>query len=428
MQQLNFNFIISILLLLLLPSFLYVILDIPSLSLGILIVSSMLIITNYQYLKKFTTDSLNASFIVLVLLIFFIQSSYFYIVLSQPKPFYSLVFLLVIFAAFLLAQKISKLTYQQLLESLYVIILILIFLGWLKFYYTPFTAYTMLGKPVFPFSEESHFALALGMLTVSYASVGTFNRIIFITVNSFLLALFFPNLTLLVFSILTVFASLLRLKPIYFKLILFFLPICTTLLLFVLLSSSEYFSSRLTFNDSTNLTTLVYLQGWDIAYLNLLTTKGLGVGFQMLGMADTISSHFTEMISTIGAEPHNLTDGGFLASKIISEFGIIGIFIIIFYIYYLVRFIFYSNRVWNKIRLNNNINYIQGLKKELLLRGILFGFLVEVFLRGYGYFSPGVFLALVVVFYLFSNSDIERRNITVNYNIKINNEKRRTVK
>ncbi len=407
MQRLNFNFIISMLLILLLPSIIYVVFNFTSLSLGILIASAILIIIDYQYFKKFKTDILNASFIVLIFLVFFIQSSYFYVVLSQSKPFYSLVFLIVVVAAFLFAQKVSTLTYQQLLNSIYVVILILITLGWLKFFYTPFTAYSVLGKPVFPFSEESHFALALGMLTISYASVGTFYKVVFISVNSFLLALFFPNLTLLVFSILTVFTSLLRLKPIYFKLILLLLPIFTTLVLFGLLSSSEYFSSRLTFDNTKNLTTLVFLQGWDMAYLNLITTKGLGIGFQMLGMSDGILSNFTEIISTITDKPHNLTDGGFLASKIISEFGIIGVFIIIFYIYYLVKFIFYGNRVWNEIRLSNDINYIQRLKKQLLIKGILFGFLVEVFLRGYGYFSPGVFLALVVVFYLFSNSDIK---------------------
>ncbi len=407
MQRLNFNFIISMLLILLLPSIIYVVFNFTSLSLGILIASAILIIIDYQYFKKFKTDILNASFIVLIFLVFFIQSSYFYVVLSQSKPFYSLVFLIVVVAAFLFAQKVSTLTYQQLLNSIYVVILILITLGWLKFFYTPFTAYSVLGKPVFPFSEESHFALALGMLTISYASVGTFYKVVFISVNSFLLALFFPNLTLLVFSILTVFTSLLRLKPIYFKLILLLLPIFTTLVLFGLLSSSEYFSSRLTFDNTKNLTTLVFLQGWDMAYLNLITTKGLGIGFQMLGMSDGILSNFTEIISTITDKPHNLTDGGFLASKIISEFGIIGVFIIIFYIYYLVKFIFYGNRVWNEIRLSNDINYIQRLKKQLLIKGILFGFLVEVFLRGYGYFSPGVFLALVVVFYLFPNSDIK---------------------
>lgn len=405
MQQLNVNFILSMLTVLLLPSFIFVIFNVTSLGLGILIASTALIITNYQYFKKLKTSSLNASFIVFILLMFFLQSSYFYIELSQSKPYYSLTFFMVVVAAFLFAQKISLLTYRQLHNSIYIVILILIVLGWLKFFYVPFTAYIVLGKPVFPFSEESHYALALGILTVAYASVGDYKRILLITVNSFLLALFFPNLTLLVFSILTLFVTLLRLKPIYFKLILLLLPVLLTLVIIGLISSSEYFSSRLTFNNTTNLTTLVFLQGWDMAYLNLMETNGLGLGFQMLGISDSITSSFTESISEISATPHNLDDGGFLASKIISEFGMIGIFILIFYIYYLVGFIFKSNGIWNKIHLSNDIYYIQRLKKELLLRGILFSFLVEVFLRGYGYFSPGVFLSLVVVFYVFSSSE-----------------------
>lgn len=420
MQQLNFNLIISILIVLLLPSFLFVIFHLSSLSLGIIIASVMLIITNFQYLKKVKINILSASLVVLTFLILFIQSSYFNIEQSESKPFYSLVFLIVIIAALLFTQKISILSYQQLVNSIYVVILTLIALGWLKFFYTPFTAYSLFGKPVFPFSEESHFALALGMLTVAYATVGSFYKIAFIIINSFLLAFFFPNLTLLVFSIITVFTSLLRLKPTSFKLILLLIPIFITLIMFGLLSSSEYFSSRLTFEDTKNLTTLVYLQGWDMAYLNLVSTNGLGIGFQMLGMSDIILSDFTETISTITDKPHNLEDGGFLASKIISEFGIIGVLIIISYIYYLIKFIFYSNRLWNEIQLSNDINYIQRLKKQLLLRGILFGFLVEVFLRGYGYFSPGVFLALVIVFYLFSNSEIKCKSNKSDHNIKIN--------
>ncbi len=405
MQQLNFNFIISILGVLLLPSFIFVMFNVNSLSVGITLASAMLIITNFQYFKKFKIDILHASLIVFILLIFFLQSSYIYIELSQSKPFYSLVFLVVIIAAFLFAQKISIIPYKILLNSMLVIILVLITLGWLKLYYTPFSAYSILVKPVFPFSEESHFALALGMLTVAYASVGNFFNIIFITVNSFLLALFFPNLTLLVFSILTIFVSLLRLKSIYFKLILLFLPLFITFILLGLLSSSEYFSSRLTFENSQNLTTLVFLQGWDMAYINLITTKGIGIGFQMLGISDTVTSGFTERIREFAIKDYNLYDGGFLAAKIISEFGIVGVLLIVSYIYFILKYIFYSNELWQKIKNSNDLTYTNKLKKRLLFLGILFAFLVEVFLRGYGYFSPGVFLLLVAIFYLNSNSE-----------------------
>ena len=70
----------------------------------------------------------------------------------------------------------------------------------------------------------------------------------------------------------------------------------------------------------------------------------------MLGISDCITSSFTERIAEIAIEPHNLSDGGFLASKIISEFGIIGVFILIFYIFYLIKFIFNGNKTWQKIQ------------------------------------------------------------------------------
>jgi hypothetical protein len=137
----------------------------------------------------------------------------------------------------------------------------------------------------------------------------------------------------------------------------------------------------------------------------LVTTKGLGIGFQMLGMSDTIESSFTETIREFAVKDYNLFDGGLLAAKVISEFGIIGVFFILYYIYFIFKFIIYSNKSWHKIKNNNNSTYINKLKKRLLFLGILFGFLVEVFLRGYGYFSPGVFLVLVAIFYLRSNPE-----------------------
>lgn len=46
----------------------------------------------------------------------------------------------------------------------------------------------------------------------------------------------------------------------------------------------QYFSSRLNFSaDSSNMTTLVFLQGIDDAYRSLMNTSGLGLGFQMAG-------------------------------------------------------------------------------------------------------------------------------------------------
>lgn len=411
-KQFDINLILSISVILLLPSFIFVALNATSLAAGILISSLFILVLNYKSFIHLRISLFALSFFLLVIITLFITVSYFYITESISKPFYSMLILVVFLSAFVLAQKISKISYQALSNSMLLVILVLLFLGWVKlFFIPPCCHYDMLEKPVFPFSEESHYALAIGIIAVAYAFSGKLIWVFFIGVNILLLALLFPNLTLLVFSLLIFFASLFRLKPIYFKSFILLVPVLMILVWTLFISNSEYFSSRLNFQDTNNLTTLVFLQGWDMAYLNLVETHGLGLGFQMLGSSTIYLSPFTDEIINITGKEFNLSDGGLLAAKVIAEFGVIGIILIVSYIYFLLRFIFYGNQVWLKISLSHDLEYTQELKKRLFISGILFGFLVEVFLRGYGYFSPGFFLALVAMFYLFSNFKMRRCTI-----------------
>lgn len=383
-----------------------------SLAAGILAASLFILVLNYKSLINLRISLLPLSFLLLICITLFITVSYFYIVKSIPKPFYSMVILVVFLSAFVLAQKISKISYQALSNSTLLVILVLLLLGWLKLLFIPHCChYTMLEKPVFPFSEESHYALAIGIIAVAFTFSGKFIWGFFIGINILLLALLFPNLTLLIFSLLIFFASLFRLKPIYFKSFILLIPVLIMIVWALFISNSEYYSSRLNFQDTTNLTALVFLQGWDLAYLNLIETNGLGLGFQMLGSSTTYLSPYTDKIVNITGKEFNLSDGGLLAAKVIAEFGVIAIILIISYIYFILKFIFYGNQIWLKIHLSHDQQYTQELKKRLLISGILFGMLVEVFLRGYGYFSPGVFLALVAMFYLFPNFKIRRFKI-----------------
>ena len=411
-KQFDINIILSISVILLLPSFIFVAFNSTSLAAGILATSLFILLLNYKSLIDFHISLLALSLFLIVSISLFTTVSYFYIVESIPKPFYSMVILVVFLSAFILVQKISKISYKALSNSILLVILVLLALGWLKLFFIPLCCnYSMLEKPVFPFSEESHYALSIGIIAVAYAFSGKLIWGLFIGINTLLLALFFPNLTLLIFSLLILFASLFRLKPIYFKSFILLIPVLMIIVWTLFISSSEYFSSRLNFEDTNNLTALVFMQGWDMAYLNLVETNGLGLGFQMLGSSATYLSPLTDEIVNITGKEFNLSDGGLLAAKVIAEFGVIGIIMIVSYIYFLLKFIFYGNQIWLKISLSHDQQYIQELKKRLLISGILFGFLVEVFLRGYGYFSPGVFLALVAMFYLFSNYKMSRFKI-----------------
>ena len=162
-----------------------------------------------------------------------------------------------------------------------------------------------------------------------------------------------------------------------------------------LINHVEYFSSRLSFEDSQNLTTLVWLQGWQLAYLNFMDTSGIGLGFQMLGKSTTSYGNITDIMSSLlnGGQALNTEDGGFLVAKLIAEFGFVGIFIVLFYSFFLVKIVYRLRKLYKKQLLTDYE------KRKLLAYGIIFSFFVEMFLRGYGYFSPGVFLFLTSVFY-----------------------------
>jgi len=106
-----------------------------------------------------------------------------------------------------------------------------------------------------------------------------------------------------------------------------------------LLDYSPYFKSRLTLDGLDNLTTLVFLQGWSLSYLNFFETTGLGLGFQMLGESGTKYSYFTDVIFKLTGGSLNVSDGGFFAAKLIAEFGVVGVITVFLYLFFYVIFI-----------------------------------------------------------------------------------------
>lgn len=394
----------SLILIFFLPSFILVTLKTSSLASGIVIASFFLLLYNYKILLN-NNYSINYTTLFLFIASFLLcTSAYLYVVQDFSKPFYSMVILIMFFSSYIFAKYLSKLSFVSIIRSFEVFLFLLIFFGWLKLFYIPdCCGYSLAPKATFPFPEESHFALVFGMFAVAYSFVGKSKLVIVIFVNALLFSLLYPSLTLLIFSILILLGMLLRLKPFIFKFTIFVLfPLFLTLS-FSLISNIDYFSSRLSFSESSNLTTLVFLQGWELAYLNFIKTNGLGLGFQMLGSSETITGVFTDSIGMfISGGSLNIEDGGFLAAKLIAEFGILGVSIVVFYIYWIIKIIFKTNY------LHNVSNITDAEREKLLMYGIIFGFLIEMLLRGYGYFSPGFFLMITSVMYL-KNKRINKR-------------------
>jgi len=400
-KNIDVTFTLSILIIFCLPSYIFVTFLQDSLAPGLLLASTLVILINNKELFSLRVSLFRIIPFGIVSLFMLLSALSSYLDNGSKKPIFSFFGLMAVFlTATVFSGKLDKMSFQKLESSLLMIILLFLSLGWVAVL-TPITwgEYGALPKSVFPFSEQSHYALSIGLLTTGYATVGRKSIIFFIIINMFLLSLVFPNLTLLVSLMLVLFSSCIRLNGKYFKYIFLAFPLISLISLIIISSKVDYFASRIVFEDSTNLTTLVFLQGWYLAFINTLNTNGLGLGFQMLGMPGTHLTPYSEAIVLITGSITNLTDGGLLAAKLIAEFGIVGLIICFLYIIFTIDFLFKANRLWGTFS-SVSIKKMESIKKYFVLRGLLFGFFTEVFFRGYGYFSPGL---LVVAAVLISN-------------------------
>ncbi|WP_038146660.1 hypothetical protein [Vibrio nigripulchritudo] len=137
------------------------------------------------------------------------------------------------------------------------------------------------------------------------------------------------------------------------------------------------------------LSSIVWLNGWSMLYEYLVNTNGLGVGINQMGcgVGSQYGIYTKDITQYLGA-PLNASDGSFLFSKIVSEFGIFGFGIVIYILLKVRQFL-------------SKITF-----KELVQdKEISFGFvccvsiLVLLFVRGMGYFNFPFIMCLCWVFF-----------------------------
>jgi hypothetical protein len=389
---------VKLLLVLLLPHFIFVAFKASSLALGVLLVAIMLA---PLYFLRMVQEKFSISFLLGLLTSFLfvtIYSVYAVATTDDLKPLYSLV----LFVGVLISLEIKHSLHvvggegvKKVFTWLF-LVLFLLGVGSLLIDIKLFN-YGLREKPVFPFSEQSHFALTIGVIVLALISVSKPVTATFYVFFITLLAVIFPNLTLLVFSFLGVLILILRFNWQLMIASLFVGGILVAFLGSFDLIEIEYFSSRLSVTEANNLTTLVWIQGWLLAYLNFFQTHGIGLGVQSLGLTTTVFPETSSLIYAISGKINNATDGGFLASKIISEFGVFGVGLTVFYLFWLIGYLFEVNRFSNyskSLERNDDFNL------KAMAGGVVFAFLVEYFFRGYGYFSPTAILVLSFVLYL----------------------------
>ena len=229
-------------------------------------------------------------------------------------------------------------------------------------------------KSAFPFTEPSHLALAAAPFLVATSAFSRpLKRAVWL-LTFVVIGVIFQNLTMIVACAL---AGLITLRPKH---------ILVLLLLFVpaaLLGDVSYYVTRLDFSDNNqNLSSLVFLQGWQLMHESLAVTHYIGRGFQQLGQAET-DAPATQLIYALIRDSLNLFDGGFNLSKVVSELGAIGIALALVF----------GRIVWSAIATLRAALISPRKAAEIpaarrFAAAIIVGYLIEMLVRGVGYFSP----------------------------------------
>lgn len=240
-------------------------------------------------------------------------------------------------------------------------------------------------KEVFVFKEPSHFAMLYlpFFLCVSCLSSGV------LRFGCFLVALFIG----LAIKSLTLLVGILFLSVFVFgvRVCAFFAVICGGALLLVpqVLDFNQYYMERLSFSsDAENFSTMVYMSGFERAYLSIVDSFGFGVGFQQLGIVGPQGEVMDKIIAALGSTL-NHNDGGLLGAKVVAEFGVFGVLLIVAYVFGFGS-LFFS---WKSRRSAEGVDFFFVC--------VYLAFFIEIFVRGAGYFTPSCFLFLVSLYVLF---------------------------
>lgn len=227
-------------------------------------------------------------------------------------------------------------------------------------------------KSVFPFSEPSFFGLAfLPLLLWCAASAKKQYRFLFVIVGV-ATALVLQNLTMLAGTLL-VLVAISSARGIV---------VMAALLVGALLVSGfdlSYYAERLNFSgENNNVSTLAFIQGWQLIDESMSKSSGWGVGFSQMGINGS-EVEAAELIYLIVGTYTNLNDGTFIFSRLASDFGVFGVALTLYYLW-VVRRSFVAIRRYSLGRL-------ELLSGEALAHAVILMSVIDVFVRGIGYLT-----------------------------------------
>jgi hypothetical protein len=236
-------------------------------------------------------------------------------------------------------------------------------------------------KPVFPFSEPSMFAVAFipALMYVAVSSRG-WTRVAFMLIGVACTALI-QNLTLAIGFALVAAVSLRW-------------YVLATLFVVVVAAASQldltYYADRLDFSgDVTNLSNLVYVQGWQMISESWQRSSAFGIGFQQLGVFGTNVPAAQVIRALRAGEDSNLLDGGFVFAKLGSDFGVFGLLLA-------VVFLGLAFRSFRELR--RTASGLDPLPPAVIFAHcVVLSYVIELFVRGAGYFTPGSLLLITAL-------------------------------
>lgn len=140
-------------------------------------------------------------------------------------------------------------------------------------------------------------------------------------------------------------------------------------------------------DETTNISSLVYVQGWGDTWANLFRTHGRGLGVNMMGCSPLPDLPVRVVLDKFFPAGINAQDGSFLFAKVVSETGVVGI-------------ASFGAILWWWIRLEKRLVKEKDVAHHfasVTQAAMVFCFLASGFIRGVGYFSGGLLLLVAAM-------------------------------
>jgi hypothetical protein len=377
-------FLTSLLFIIIVPNTFYMYYE-ESTSTGAGLAISILIIC-FLYLLQYRSFHLDKSLLpIFIFLIFTFLTSIYSMILFDAFEYkrFFLSYLMIsicVLGAFYFVIFSSKIIDRKLYNYVSFVFYIILFDG---IYLLINNTFFIWDKRTLLFPEMSHFSIIFAPLLLFKVLTFKNTTYIYLTILiSLLLALNLQNLTLLIITFLIMMIYSIK------KTFLFFLVSASIVLLYFDLEVFTYFIDRIPSGDTKNLSALVFLSGWERAYLNLIYSNFFGIGFNQLGFVGT-TGFFQSEISRLGEPGLNMYDAGGIAPKLLSELGIVGLAFIFGYLFYLAKAVYMVKK--KKLI----YSYLDTFYISIFIMSF-----VSIFIRSSGYFSPIVFLLLSSIIYI----------------------------